>query len=32
LQGVATLTDLSVSAVADPGLPVDDGSTPIQLT
>jgi transglutaminase-like putative cysteine protease len=32
LQGAATLTDLSVTAVADPGLPVDDGSAPIQLT
>jgi transglutaminase-like putative cysteine protease len=32
LQGTATLTDLTVTAVADTGLPADDGRAPITLT
>lgn len=32
LQGAATLLDITVTAVADTGLPLDDGQTPTQLT
>jgi transglutaminase-like putative cysteine protease len=32
LQGTATLTDLTVTAVADAGLPMDDGRTPTTLS
>jgi transglutaminase-like putative cysteine protease len=32
LQGKATLKDLTVTAVADPGLPMDDGQAPTMLT
>lgn len=32
LQGAATLTGITVTAVADTGLPVDDGLAPITLT
>jgi transglutaminase-like putative cysteine protease len=32
LQGAATLIDLTVTAVADTGLPVDDGNAPTTLT
>jgi hypothetical protein len=32
LQGTATLTDLTVTAVADAGLPMDDGRAPTTLS
>ncbi len=32
LQGAATLVDLTVTAVADTGLPIDDGSAPTTLS